>query len=148
MSKIPLPERGQPIDLTYIYQLANVVNELSTQITSSSNRFTTVETPSGTQSVKTSDARIVGGYIKEVTNDSSTTTGTETKFSYTFDPFKFVPVVTASPIILGDIATDASKDVSVILTTVTTAKVEGIVKFNTTGVSSVGINLLIVGIPV
>jgi hypothetical protein len=26
--KIPLPERGQPIDLAYMYQIANSINDL------------------------------------------------------------------------------------------------------------------------
>lgn len=148
MSKVPLPERGQPLDLTYIYQLANAVNDLSTQVTSSASRYTSIDTVSaGQQSVKTSDARVVGGFVN-VTNDSSNTTGTETSFSYSFSDFQYVPIVTATPIIVGDVATDAAKDITVVLTTVTTNKVEGVVRFNTIGVSSVGINLLIVGIPV
>ena len=31
MAKVPLPERGQPLDVTYIYQLADTLNDLSTQ---------------------------------------------------------------------------------------------------------------------
>jgi len=32
MAKIPLPELGQPLDVSYIYQLANAINELSLQV--------------------------------------------------------------------------------------------------------------------
>ena len=72
MSKIPLPERGQPLDLSYIYQVANAVNEISSQLSPTTSRYTTVETASaGKQSVRTSDARIVGGYVT-VTNNSTT----------------------------------------------------------------------------
>lgn len=148
MSKVPLPDRGQPLDLSYVYQLASAINDIATQVTSSSSRYTTIDTVSaGQQSVKTADSRIVGGYVA-VTNDSSNTTETESSFSYSFSDFQFVPIVTATPIIIGDVATDATKDVSVVLTTVTTNKVEGVVRFNTLGVTSVGINLVIVGIPV
>jgi hypothetical protein len=36
----------------------------------------------------------------------------------------------------------------VVLTRVTTNRVEGVVRFNTIGVASVGVNLMIVGVPV
>ncbi len=34
MAKVPLPERGQPLDVTYLYQLVEAVNDLSTQVAS------------------------------------------------------------------------------------------------------------------
>lgn len=148
MAKVPLPERGQPLDLTYIYELAKAINDLSSQFSSSANKYTSIDTVSaGQQSIRTSDARVVGGYIS-VTNDSENTTNAETKFTYNFSDFQYVPVVTATPIVSGEVATDASKDVSVVLTRVTANMVEGVVRFNTLGVTSVGVNLLIVGIPV
>jgi hypothetical protein len=148
MSKVPLPERGQPLDLTYIYQIANALNDLSSKVTSTSNKYTSIDVVSGeTQLVKTSDSRIVGGYVN-VTNTDSNTTESEATFSYNFSDFQFVPIVTATPILTGEVATDATKDVSVILTSVTANRVEGVVRFNTLGVSSVGINLIAIGIPV
>jgi hypothetical protein len=38
--------------------------------------------------------------------------------------------------------------ISVVLTKITNNRVEGVVKFNTIGVASVGLNLLIIGVPV
>ena len=29
MAKVPLPERGQPLDVTYLYQLIEAVNSVS-----------------------------------------------------------------------------------------------------------------------
>jgi len=148
MTRVPTPARGQPLDLSYIYQLAEAINDLSKQLTSPTSRYTSIDTVSaGTQTVKTSDARIVGGYLV-VNNSTSTSPDSETSFSYNFDDFAFVPVVTATPILLGDAATESGKDVSIILTKVTTNRVEGIVRFNTIGVASVGVNLLAVGVPV
>ena len=43
--------------------------------------------------------------------------------------------------------TDAGKDVVVTLSSVTTSSIEGSVKFNLGGVTSVGINLIAIGIP-
>jgi hypothetical protein len=67
-------------------------------------------------------------------------------FSYDFpSEFKFAPVVTASPVNVGN--TDAGKDVTVTLKSISTSKVEGTVKFNAGGDTSIGINLIIIGIP-
>lgn len=148
MSRVPLPERGQPLDLAYIYQLANAVNELAVQLSPNTGRFTSIDTVSaGTQSVRTSDARIVGGFVT-VTNNSSTSPDGEGSFSYNFSDFQYVPVVTATPILSNEVATDSGTDISVILTKVTTNRVEGVVRFNTIGVSNVGVNLIAVGIPI
>lgn len=146
MAIIPYPERGQPLDVSYIYQLANAVNDLSTQVSPSTYKYVTVDTKStGKQSVKASEARIIGGYI-EVANNSSVTAGNEKTFSYKFaSDFKYAPIITATPLNIG--GQPAGSDVSVVLTSVTTSGVDGLVKFNTTGEVSVAINLVAVGIP-
>jgi hypothetical protein len=146
MARIPLPERGQPLDVSYIYQLANALNELATQISPATNKYVTVDTPNvGRQSVKASESRIIGGYI-EVANNSTKTAGDEVTFSYDFpSDFKYAPIATATPLNTGN--TPAGKDVSVILKTVSTSKVEGVVKFNSSGDLSVAVNLIVIGIP-
>ncbi len=147
MAKIPLPQRGQPIDLSYLYEIANAINNLSAQVSPSSYKYVTVDTPtSGKQNVKASEAKIIGGYI-EVANNSTVSASNEKEFSYsiTGGEFKYAPIVTATPVMIG--TTDAGKSASVILKNVTTSKVEGVVKFNVSGDAKVGINLIIVGIP-
>ena len=148
MAKVPLPDRGQPLDLSYIYQLAEAINNLSNQLSPVNAKYTTIDTVSnGKQTVRTSDSRVVGGFIN-LTNSSVSTPGGEQEFTYSFSDFAYSPIVTATPIVTDTNNTQASKDVTVILTSVTTSRVDGVVKFNTTGVASIGINLLIVGIPV
>ena len=148
MAKVPLPDRGQPLDVSYIYQLAEAINNLSNELSPTTAKYTVIDTASnGKQSVRTSDARVVGGFV-EVNNGSTTTPGSEQVFSYTFSDFAYVPIVSATPITTSLNSTDSSKDVSVVLTNITTNRVDGIVKFNTIGVSSVGVNLVIIGIPV
>jgi methionine synthase II (cobalamin-independent) len=146
MSKLPLPERGQPLDVAYIYQLANVINDLASQVSPATYKYVTIDTPSvGKQSVKASEARILGGYV-DVVNSATKSAGNEVAFSYDFPAdFKYAPVCTATPINVG--GTDAGKNVSVILKTITTSKVEGIVRFNATGDLSVAVNLIVIGIP-
>jgi hypothetical protein len=146
MAKVPLPERGQPLDVTYIYQLADTINDLSTQVSSATYNYTTVDTVSaGKQSVKTSEARMIGGYV-EVANNSTVSAGNEKTFSYDFpSDFKYQPIATATPVNIGN--TPAGQNVSVILKTVTTSRVEGIVRFGASGDLSLAINLIILGIP-
>lgn len=146
-TNVPIPQRGQPIDLSYIYSLANAVNELSASISSSVEKYVTVDTPAtGKLSVKSSDSRIVATY-KEIYNDSAVTAGTEQAFSIDFDtPFKFAPIATATPVNVGD--TDAGENVRVILNNITTSKVSGVVKFGSTGKVTLGVNVLVVGLPI
>jgi hypothetical protein len=149
MARIPLPERGQPLDVAYIYTLANALNDLSTQVSPSTYKYVTVDTPGSStsrQNVKASEARIIGGYV-EVANNSTVSAGNEKSFSYDFPAeFKFAPIATATIVNTGNTA--AGKDVSVILKSVTTSKIEGTVTFGTSGDVSVAINLIVVGIPV
>lgn len=146
MSQIPLPERGQPIDVTYIYQIADAVNNLSSQITPSTNKYVTVDTPQdGKQSVLSSGVKINAAYV-EVYSNATVLAGQEQSFSYSYPAeYKFAPVATATPVNIG--GTNAGKDVSVILKNVTTSRVDGIVKFNSNGDLTIGVNLIIIGIP-
>ena len=145
MAKVPLPERGQPLDVTYIYQLAEAVNDISTKVSSATYKSTTIDAgTAGPQSVKTSEAKLIGGY-KEVANNKTVTASSEVPFSYSYSDFKYAPIVTASPINVG--GPPAGQNVTVTLTSVTTTKVDGIVRFNAAGDLTVGVNLVIVGIP-
>ena len=147
MAILPVPERGQPLDVTYIYQIVKAVNDLSTQASTSVNKYVTVDTPNaGKQSVKTSEARIVGGYV-QVTNGVTQTAGSSLSFSYSFPTeFKFAPVVTATAISTGT-STASASDVTIVLSSITTSSIEGLVKFNISGATSIGVNLIAIGIP-
>lgn len=143
MAKVPYPERGQPLDVSYLYQLAEAINNISNELSPTVARFTTVDLNGSKQSVRTSDSRVVAAQ-KTVIN----TSGAEQQFSYTFSDFAYPPVVTVSPITLEDNNTAASRNVTAVITNVTTNRVDGVIRFGTTGVPSIGVNLIIVGIPV
>jgi hypothetical protein len=146
MAKVPLPERGQPLDVTYIYQLAETINDLATQVSSATYNYTTIDTVSaGKQSVKTSEARVIGGYV-EVANNSTVSAGNEKTFSYDFpSDFKYAPIATATALNIGN--TPAGQNVTVILKSVTTSRVEGVVRFGASGDLSLNVNIIVVGIP-
>ena len=146
MAKVPLPERGQPLDVSYIYQLTNTINELSTQVASATYNYTTIDTVSaGKQSIKTSEARVIGGYV-EVANNSTVSAGNEKTFSYDFpSDFKYAPIASATPVNIGN--TPAGQNVTVTLKSVTTSRVEGIVRFGASGDLSLVVHLILIGIP-
>ena len=146
MAKVPLPERGQPLDVTYIYQLADTINDLSTQVSSATYKTTSIDTVSaGKQNIKTSEARLIGGYV-EVYNNATVSAGNEKAFSYDFgSDFKFQPIATATAINTG--GTPAGKNVTVILNKPTTAGISGIVRFNTSGDLAIDVHLIIIGVP-
>jgi hypothetical protein len=145
MAKVPLPERGQPLDVTYLYSLVDAVNDLSTQVASTTTNKTVIDTVSaGKQEIKTSNSRIIGGYV-EVANNSTVSAGNEKTFTYDFKDFKYPPIVSATPVNTGQ--TPAGQNVNVILKSVTETKIEGIVRFGTSGDLSLAVHLVIVGIP-
>ena len=146
MAKLSPPDRGQPLDLSYIRQIVSAVNDLSNELSPEVANATSIDTVSGDKQVlRTANSRIVGGY-KTVSYDSSKTPNSEVSFEYKYSDFKLAPIVTVTPILEPN-ATLASKDISVVLTTVATDHVAGVVRFNSQGVATVGINIIAVGIP-
>lgn len=148
MAKIPLPDRGQPLDVTYIYQMANAINEISNEISSATYNYTSVLTrDAGNQVIQTSAARVVAAYVDVVTNNS--VSGGQTQaWSHTYSAdFKYPPIVTATVVNRGN--SGIGDDVTVVITSVTTSRVEGVVKFNASeaGQVSTTVNLIAVGIP-
>lgn len=145
MAIIPLPERGQPLDLAYVYSLANAVNDLSAQISPATSKTTTVDTIIGKQNIRTADTKIIGG-VKRVTNNSIVTAGNESEFSYDFPAdFLYAPIVTAT--VINNTGTPAGKDVSLVLTSISTSRIEGIIRFGTSGEVSVSVNIIAIGVP-
>jgi hypothetical protein len=145
MAKVPLPERGQPLDVTYIYQLAEAVNDLSTQVSSATYNYTTIDTVSaGKQSVKTSETRILASY-KEIYNNAQVTAGQEKEDYVSFSNFKYPPIVTAT--IVNIAGTSAGSNASVILKSISEGRADFVVRFGTSGTTTVGVNIIAVGIP-
>lgn len=145
MAKIPLPERGQPLDVTYLYKMAEAVNDLATQVSSATYKYSAVDTfTAGQQNLKTADLKVVAGY-QNIYNNATVTAASEKTFSYTFPEYKFAPIVTASIINIGN--TSSGKDATIVLTSITTSRVDGVIKFASGGDLSIGVNLIIVGVP-
>ncbi len=146
MAKIPMPSRGQPIDVTYLYQMANAINDVSNEISSATYNYTTISTrEADNQTIPTRSAKIIGSYV-DIARDESVTAGTTKPFYFTYSSdFKYPPIVTATVVNRG--TSDIGDDVTVVIRSVTTSRIDGVVKFNSSGQVSTSVNLLIIGIP-
>ena len=145
MAKVPVPDRGQPLDVDYIYLLAEAINTLSNDITSATNKYTTVSSDGGTHNVRTGDARIVAGSVT-INSAQSVSANSSVQFRYDLGGgFKYTPVVTATPVNTG--SQGSQVDVTVIIDSVTTQSVSGQAYFRTSGNLSVDVNIVAVGIP-
>lgn len=146
MAKVPLPDRGQPLDVTYIYQLADTVNDLSTQVSSGLSSYASIDTTTAsTQNIPTSKVKIVGG-IKQVATNSTVNAGNEKSFTYNYSKFKYPPVVTATPVNSAD-GTAAGQNVTVVLNPPQQEQVTGIVRFNQSGDVTLSVHIIAIGIP-
>jgi hypothetical protein len=150
MAKIPLPERGQPIDVSYVYQLANAINQLADQVTTTGFNYTTIDVPGGVgkRNIRTSEARIIAATIS-VTSGSQENSGNTQTFTYPYNGnFQFTPVATATIANTGGSSTSAAaENATVIITSIDANGLTGLVRFNTAGRATTSVNLIIVGYP-
>jgi hypothetical protein len=147
MARIPTPDRGQPLDVTYIYQIVEAINDLSSQMSSAKYKYASIDTSDGNESTLLTDTKVVAGEqiiystLTAVTADSPPKT-----FSYSFKgEFKYPPIVTATPVLLE--GTSAGQDVSVVIQSITNGLVNGFVKFNTGGSVALKVHIIAIGIP-
>lgn len=146
MAKVPLPDRGQPLDVTYLYQVANALNEVADSVSTATNKYATIDTKSvGTVTSKISDIRLYAGYV-EVTNNKTVSTGqTESKTITYGATFQYPPIVTAT--VINNDTQDAGNDATVVITSVSTTSVTVKVRFSTPGAATVGVNVIAIGVP-
>jgi hypothetical protein len=146
MARVPLPDKGQPLDVTYIYQIANAVNDISDAISTASYNYTSVDTRSlGRQDLKNNNAKFYAGY-KDIVTEENVSSNTTKPWAIDFaSDFKYIPVVTATPVNIG--TSSVGNDVTVVITQVSTTRVEGVVRFNSSGQVSTSVNIIAIGIP-
>jgi hypothetical protein len=148
MARLPTPDRGQPIDVPYLYTLATAVNDIADQIDASSERFTTVYTrEAGKQDQRTSDTKIFASFL-DLPQQLQVNQGDTRQFSFDISGlgFKYPPIATVTPVNTG--TSVASNDVLAVISSVTNSSIDGIVRFNSAGNVDISINCIAVGIPV
>lgn len=137
---VALPQRGQLLDVSYLYTLAEAINDLYTKVPTSSNTYSKINN----ENKKTSELKIEAKTQKVAINQT-VTAGTQQSFAVTFSAFKEPPIVIATVVDSGN--TVSGKDVTVVLTNITTSSAIGTVKFGSSGNLSVDVNVVAVGLP-
>jgi hypothetical protein len=147
MSRLPTPDRGQPIDVPYIYQVVTAINDLSDQIDQSSEKYTTVYSREVLKrDLRTSDTKFFASFY-DFPQQLSVTQGQTREFSFDISGlgFEYPPIAVVSPINTG--TSIASNDVSAVISSITTSRIDGFVRFNSAGQVDVAINVIAIGIP-
>lgn len=146
MAKIPLPDRGQPLDVTYLYRIAEAVNDAVDTISTATYNYTSIDTRgSGREDVKNSNAKFYATYADVIADE--TVSGNTTKtFTVNFaSEFKYPPIVTATPVNEGS---TIGNDVFVVINSVSTSGMTGTVRFNSSGqVTRISVNVIAIGLP-
>jgi hypothetical protein len=144
MAKLTVPQRGQPLDVSYMYSLVETVNQLS-EIVGSNQSITEIKGSSGVPKTVATGRAVIYGVTKSVaTSKNVISTDNEVTFNVDYN-FNSPPIVVATPWNAGN--TDAGKNVSVVITQVTASTASFLVRFNTVGVATVDVNVLAIGIP-
>lgn len=143
MAKLTVPQRGQPLDVSYMYSLVETVNQLSEVIGTTQNITQIVSSNGTSNTVQTGRSSIVG-ITTNVATSKNVTAGAQEPFSINYN-FKYPPIIVATPWNTGD--TDAGKNVSVVITKVSNTTASFLVRYDTGGVATVDINVLAIGIP-
>lgn len=147
MARLPTPDRGQPIDVPYIYQMTTAINDLADQIDASAAKYTTVYSREAQkQDLKTSDTKFYASFI-DLPQQLQVSQGDTREFSFDISGsnFKYPPIATVTPVNTG--TSVASNDVIAVLSSITTSRIDGFVRFNSSGQVDIAINLIAIGVP-
>lgn len=138
MPLIPLPSTSYPVDTNLIYEVIRGINVLSDAVAKSAGTsyLNGSTVPSNAVQIVTKTIQVV--------NNQNITAGETKSFDIDYADFAEIPIITTSLTVPG--ANFVSKNLSVILTSVTTTKASGFVRFGEGGVTTVSVNLLIAGV--
>ena len=141
MGLISLPERGQPLDVNYIYEMANQIYELQKATTNTSTNISRIN------GVGTTNNRVIF-YANSVSMTyPNVISGESREFEATLQGFTTPPQVTATVLnTAGATSSTAGDNVSLVLTLVSNDIVKGKVRFVTPGPISLLINIMAIGI--
>jgi hypothetical protein len=144
--KIPLPQRGQPLDVDYLYQIANQVNTLTNQVSNTSTALSTVDNgvPTiGRKDVTTNNLRVFAK-TKSIRVGNISGGSSEPWFEDFSPEFLYAPIVTATPV--NNTASSAGNDIIVVIKNITTGRVDGNILYKTSGTIDININIVAIGI--
>jgi hypothetical protein len=147
MSRLPLPNRGQPIDTAYIYDIVRELNALSEEgsALAQGNNFSFTGKDSIPRSARVYGAQIFAG-IKSVASQNASTAESYS-VTFNFQPgFIYPPVVQATLENAGDTRTPL--DATVTVQNVTTTTATAVVRFARAGSFFANVHLTAIGLPI
>jgi hypothetical protein len=147
MSRIPLPERGQPLDLSYMYSIVEAINSLASESAAitQKNNFVLKGITGNRQTQKILNSQVIASYF-DIVQATAVTAGTLRTEKIIFDPvFSAPPIVTAT--IVNTSNTTSSTNTTVTVSNVTASGCTLNIRFNSAGQASLGVNVIAVGLP-
>mgnify|MGYP006270662541 CR=1 FL=1 len=146
MAKVPLPDRGQPLDVTYMYQLANAINDVADSVSTATSKYATIDTRTvGKQTFKIPDIRIFAGYTDIANAQTVTATQTIEKSIDFGVSFAYPPIVVAS--VINNNTQASGNSATVVVSSISTTSTSFRVRFDTAGEATVGVNFIAIGVP-
>ena len=147
MGKLIVPQRGQPLDVSYMYDIVQALNELQDQVGSSiQDVLVLVDETNKSRSTKMNRSAAYGKTEPVVTAiqvELNKTYPVTVVFEVSFNS---KPIVVATPNNIG--GTEAGKSATVVITKVTNNSAEFLVSFGIAGNATVALNVLAMGIPI
>lgn len=138
MPLIPLPTLSYPVDTNFLYEIIRGLNVLSDAVTKVSGTSYLNGKTYPTNAIQTVTTSI------SVVNNQNVNAGETRPFTFDYPDFAEVPTISTGVVVSG--ANTAARTLSVVLQTVTPSKVNGIVRFGESGIMTVNVNLIIVGV--
>jgi hypothetical protein len=146
MSQISPPEKGQPLDVDYIYQIVTTLNSLNNALATSKNATSYIAGNDGNITlVNTSSLQFFSKTIA-VNFEGTVTAGRTLEVDVEFPKeFKTLPIVTATPYIRGAIS-EANKNVVVTTVSTTLKKTKLLLTCQVAGSISIDVGVLALGL--
>jgi hypothetical protein len=151
MAKIlPTPSRGQPIDAAFLFELTNAVNDLIKAVDQRKGKTYVKPTNTGSlvSTKATSNTSFFASTVQVKLESENITLDSKGEAEVKFSEIAFdgPPVVTATPVIFGDV-TDATKTAIVTISDITKAGCKINVRFAAPGtVRNLYVQVIAVGI--
>jgi len=141
--KIPVPQRGQPLDVEYIYRIIEQLNTLTNLVSTNTTVLSTVDNGIvGQKDVTTNNLRFVA-ITKNIKKDAAVANQTQDWFIDFSPQFLYAPVVTATAV--NKSGSTAGNNLSVIIKNISTSRVDGAVRFGDSGNIDVNVNIIAIG---
>lgn len=120
MANLPVPQRGQPIDFQFIYQIVDTINNLSDSINATSKNIN-IYTDTGTKHVDLNHLAIDSTYLKVTATSESVDKPVSASYKFQTS-FGNAPIVTITPV-TNNQKLSVDDDAIVVITNVTTSEV-------------------------